>query len=387
VKEYIVGIDASRNRSGGAIRHITEILKPEFLKQKHIKEIHIWSYNELLDSINDFPGLVKHNSKWLKRSLLWQIMWQYFILPKELMRMKCDIAFYLDGGGMCPFKPYVTMSRDMLPFEPNEMNRYRFTKGWLRLLVLRYWQIFSFRRAAGVIFLTSYAANKVMQLTGEIKNYKIIPHGVNENIRKCGKQRVKKLNTERLNLIYVSGADLYKHQWNVVAAVEKLCAQSHDVHLKLVGGASGKPKELLDESLSNNVLAKNHTELVKCVGSAEIVNYLAEADIFLFASSCENMPNTLLEGMAAALPIACSNRGPMPEVLKNNGVYFDPEDVNSIYVALQQLITNKALCSRLQSDAYNEALQYSWERCANETWDYIYKVHTTYDEIKKAVQL
>ena len=30
------------------------------------------------------------------------------------------------------------------------------------------------------------------------------------------------------------------------------------------------------------------------------------ADIGLFASSCENMPNILVENMAAGLPIACS---------------------------------------------------------------------------------
>ena len=50
-----------------------------------------------------------------------------------------------------------------------------------------------------------------------------------------------------------------------------------------------------------------------------------DADLGLFASSCENMPNILLETMGAGLPIACSNRQPMPEILKNGGEYFDPE--------------------------------------------------------------
>ena len=53
---------------------------------------------------------------------------------------------------------------------------------------------------------------------------------------------------------------------------------------------------------------------------------LADANLFVFASSCENMPNTLVEAMAIGLPIACSDRGPMPEVLRDGGVYFDPED-------------------------------------------------------------
>ena len=35
------------------------------------------------------------------------------------------------------------------------------------------------------------------------------------------------------------------------------------------------------------------------------------------------MPNTLVEAMASGLPIACSDRGPMPEVLGDGGVLFD----------------------------------------------------------------
>ena len=63
-----------------------------------------------------------------------------------------------------------------------------------------------------------------------------------------------------------------------------------------------------------------------------------DADLGLFASSCENMPNILLETMGAGLPIACSNRQPMPEILKNGGEYFDPEKSDTIYDAIIKLI-------------------------------------------------
>ena len=51
---------------------------------------------------------------------------------------------------------------------------------------------------------------------------------------------------------------------------------------------------------------------------------LSKANLFIFASSCENMPNTLLEGMASGLPIACSDRGPMPETLQDRGILSMP---------------------------------------------------------------
>ena len=63
--------------------------------------------------------------------------------------------------------------------------------------------------------------------------------------------------------------------------------------------------------------------------------HYAAANLCVFASSCENMPNILLEGMASGLPIACSNRGPMSEILGDAGLYFDPEVVDSIAEAIR----------------------------------------------------
>jgi len=103
----------------------------------------------------------------------------------------------------------------------------------------------------------------------------------------------------------------------------------------------------------------------------ELASYLSDADIFVFASSCENMPNTLVEAMAAGLPIACSSRGPMPEILDDGGVYFDPENPNSISSALQILIDNAELRKNVASRAKVLSAKYSWERCARETWSFL----------------
>ena len=98
---------------------------------------------------------------------------------------------------------------------------------------------------------------------------------------------------------------------------------------------------------------------------------LRAADLFVFASSCENMPNVLLEGMAAGLPIACSNRGPMPEVLGDTGVHFDPERPDEIASALRRLAEDDALRRRLAAAASERARQFSWERCARETLAFV----------------
>ena len=103
----------------------------------------------------------------------------------------------------------------------------------------------------------------------------------------------------------------------------------------------------------------------------EIHQRYIEADVSVFASSCENMPNILIESMAAGLPIACSNRGPMPEMLGEAGVYFDPEDPASIADAVRQLAANPELRAEKAAAASAAALQFSWSRCARETFEFL----------------
>ena len=71
------------------------------------------------------------------------------------------------------------------------------------------------------------------------------------------------------------------------------------------------------------------------------------------------MPNILLEGMAAGLPMACSRMGPMPEILGDAGIYFDPEDANSIAGALRELIESPDLRTKLAQAASDRAQVFS----------------------------
>lgn len=61
----------------------------------------------------------------------------------------------------------------------------------------------------------------------------------------------------------------------------------------------------------------------------------------------------------------------MPEVLEDGGVYFDPENPDSIAAAIEDLITNPDKRSELAMRAKNLSCNYSWLRCANETFAFI----------------
>jgi glycosyltransferase involved in cell wall biosynthesis len=372
-----VAVDASRNRSGGAKVHLVNILQHGDPRAHGIATVHVWSYDELLDALPDVPWIVKHCPPELNGSLPRQMWWQFHSLPDEVRAANCDIMLTTDAGSVCPFQPAVVMSRDMLSYEPGEMSRYGLSRSRLRLLALRYVQASSLKRAEGAVFLTKYAARVIQDFTGPLPNVAIIPHGVAEPFRRPPSVRGGTQPAGApIRCLYVSPLDLYKHQWVVVRAIGQLRQRGHNVELTLVGGGDGLARELLNDEIARTDPGRAFVRLGGFVRQTDLPQTLHAADVFIFASSCENMPNTLVEAMASGLPIACSNRGPMPEVLQDGGTYFDPEDADSVAAAVEQLITDPVKRQECARRAFELAHAYSWERCARETWTFLARVQT-----------
>jgi glycosyltransferase involved in cell wall biosynthesis len=378
---FIIGIDASRNRSGGARSHIIGIINAFVKQPSNTYIIHIWSYKSLLDSLPNCDIIIKHYPYELDKNLFYQLVWQFFKLPMEAKKVNCDILLYTDAGALVNFSPSVVMSRDMLSYEKGEMARYGFSISKIRLILLKYLQVYSLKKADGAIFLTNYAASVIQTYTGPLNNFKIIPHGVGEIFRSHQNKLLKKSNntTTDYKCIYVSNAALYKHQWQVIKAIKYLKDQAYNLTLILVGGGTGLAQNKIDDEISRSDPNMKFIKQYSFLNHNHLQSLINESDIFIFASSCENMPNTLIEGMASGLPIACSNRGPMPEVLKNAGIYFNPEDHISIANAIIEILNDIDASNYRSNLSLEYSKLYSWDRCLNETLEFL---KTTYNLIK-----
>lgn len=376
-----IGIDVSNLRAGGGITHLVEILRAADPHVNGFQEIVVWGGTKTLEAIEDKNWLHKVHDPLLDRALIYRVFWQRFRLKKLAHLAGCDVLFVPGGSDVSGFRPLVTMSRNLLPFERREIRRYGFTLKALKFLLLRYTQIHTYIKSDGLIFLTQYARDTVMKvMPRRPRRTTIIPHGIATRFMRPPRvqRRLEEFNeSSPCRLLYVSVVELYKHQWHVVEAVAQLHAAGIPLVLDLVGSIGPG-------------MARLQAALRRTPGTGEFVRYLGpvpykrlhelylEADINLFASSCENMPNILLEGMAAGLPIASSNRGPMPEVLGNAGIYFDPERPEDIAAALRMLIESSDLRAEKAVMAFKRAQQYSWVRCANDTFRFLAEVYESF---------
>jgi glycosyltransferase involved in cell wall biosynthesis len=267
----------------------------------------------------------------------------------------------------------------MLSYERREIARYGLSLGRLRLFILRFVQNRSLKKASGALFLTEYAANTICTWTGPIAKFKVIPHGVGSDFKNAQQKLTWPNGNERpIRCLYVSNTAMYKHQWNVVRAIKELRDEGYNVNITLAGGGRGPAQRKLEETIKEIDPDSIFSKQKKFIPYDKLPELLTNADIFIFASSCENMPNTLVEAMAVGLPIASSILGPMPEVLKDGGTYFDPENSSSIANAVKELIGNDLHRINLAMRAKQLSKQYSWKRCASETMSFLVEVFLDY---------
>jgi glycosyltransferase involved in cell wall biosynthesis len=130
---------------------------------------------------------------------------------------------------------------------------------------------------------------------------------------------------------------------------------------------------------------KGDNKWVKIHGSVkyeEIQHLYSLADIGIFASSCETYGQIVSESMAASLPIACSCLSSMKDVIKEDTVYFHPENPEEIAFAIRKLILSIALRKQNAERGYENAVKLSWERTAEESFEFFKTVYTNFREVQ-----
>jgi glycosyltransferase involved in cell wall biosynthesis len=372
-----IGIDTTGILAGGGLHHLSELLRTELDQRLNIELITVWGGNQTLSRLPKQPWLQHVYEPRLDLSPLHRFIWQKVKLPR-LASSNCDILFVPGGSYVGLFHPFVSVSQNLLPFLAGERQRYGFSKAYLRLVLLEKVQSLTFRRAEGMIFLTESARRTVEGRTGPLKGkVATIPHGISELFRRGPMEQLpfNKFSLQRpFHWLYVSIVNTYKHQWHVAEAVGILRRQGIPLTLSFVGPAYPPALRRLNTVLRQVDPKKDFIAYNGAVPHEELRSYYHKMDGFIFASSCENMPLILLEAMASSLPIACSNRDPMPEVLGDAGLYFDPEQPSSLAEILLRLMKDHELRRWSAEKGYQRSKDYSWNRCANETFSFLSQV-------------
>jgi glycosyltransferase involved in cell wall biosynthesis len=139
-----------------------------------------------------------------------------------------------------------------------------------------------------------------------------------------------------------------------------------DLHLVLVGNAGWK-NEAVFQALEECRDVQEQIVFTGFVPDEELAAIYSQATAFIYLSRYEGFGLPPLEAMQCGLPVICSNRSSLPEVVGSSGVLVDPDDADAVSASIVSVCTDAHLREAMRSNGLARAAQFSWEQCAEQT--------------------
>jgi len=129
-------------------------------------------------------------------------------------------------------------------------------------------------------------------------------------------------------------------------------------------------KDLATLRSAFQILKKDYPQAeLKIISVPNAASHLSEFDIYVCSSVKEGFPYSILEAMAAGLPIVTTNVGGIPEAIKNGqeGLLVPPKDPPALAAAIKKLLDNPDLARQLGRAAQKKVQEFSLEKMLAET--------------------
>lgn len=317
------------------------------------------------------PQVRRLRTRWPTSNPLMRAVWERFMLPGVLRRERADVLFC--PGGVVATRPpsgckVATMFRNMSPFDSGLIARLPWGLQRLRLLTLRRVMLRSMVEADLTIFISAHARALIERLA-HVPGAVTIPHGIGENFRTHGTLLPRPAAAPPGEyLLYVSRFDMYKHQAEVVRAYASLPVAARERHPLLLLGEKNLPDAERVERLVHELGLRHLVLMPGAVRHNELPAYYRNAFAVLFASSCENCPNILLEALGSGRPVLSSEVMPMPEFGGDGLIYFSPFDPASIAAAMRSVLDHPDRAASVAAAALARSARYDWAYTAAQTW-------------------
>ncbi len=375
-----IGIDALFRFQGGGEVHLRK-LSQNWRQNMRGQRITVYTLEQNLPVLKQFESDCLHirGFRTPDRHFLLKLIWEQTVLLRELQRDQIDIV--LGIGGMIPIlsgRPKVVILRNAGPFCESVNPRTMGWRGYARFVILGLTMRLAVQHATHVIFISQYFKDIFTQRFGfSADKGSVIYHGYEAT--RPGTRSIYQPDGDYF--VYVSYLIPYKNVREVIQGFMLMCQQhpEHTWKLLLVGG----PRHVayansIYELVKSHDLLKDRVVFTGTVSHEEVSALLARASAFVFASTCENCPNSLIEALAYGLPIANSRIGVMPEITGDAALYFDPYRPTEIADALLRISTDSALRQTLAERSRRRIQDFrTWSGVAELTLDTLESVFET----------
>lgn len=295
---------------------------------------------ERATSVVEFPihGFARPETAWQLRSFA-----RWCRRERIVVVQTCDMyanTFALPGAALAGVPVRIGSRRELNPDK---------TRWQIRTQRMAY-------RCATRVVANSRAAGQMLQQEGLAReSIAVIPNGVDlaAYIERTPSAQIQRIVT-------VANLRPEKEHETLIASAAALVRSYPHLRFQIVG--DGPRKGELQELTAACGLSQHVEFLGHC---DDVPSVLAAADAFVLPSRSEAFPNSVIEAMAAGLPVIANAVGGLLDLIDHNrtGLLVPPSDAAALTHALRFLIENPTRAAAIGDTARTEIRQrYSFER-------------------------
>lgn len=232
------------------------------------------------------------------------------------------------------------------------------------------------KRASYYIVLTSHLKKELLKIGIDERKILVSPDAVDLDkflLEISQEEARKKVGLPLKPVIALYSGSFGLYSWKGIDTVLAAAKLYDKITFVLLGGSKEEVEKLSRQYNYKNILFKERQ-------ARDLVPYyLKSADILLLPNKRGNIvselftsPLKMFEYMASGVPIVVSDLPYAREILdEESGMFFEPNDPNSLLSAIEKLLKDPSLATKISKHSLKEVKNYSWKTRTLKILDFI----------------
>jgi len=178
----------------------------------------------------------------------------------------------------------------------------------------------------------------------------------------------EKYSNSRPYILYVGSQKRGKNLPNAIRAFAQFQKKTKVAYDFIWVGGDYWPDMEID-ALLHSTKVNTYIKKIGVVSDETLAALYRGATAYFSPSYWEGFGLGAAEAMASGCPVIVSDRGAYPEVVKDAGIYVDPDDINQMVEALMSVTTNMKKRSMMIRDGIRRSKRFTWKKFAKAILD------------------
>jgi glycosyltransferase involved in cell wall biosynthesis len=194
------------------------------------------------------------------------------------------------------------------------------------------------RLSDSFIAVSQESAKQLRDIT-QSQNISVITNAIDTSVFNGDKKSLTdEPGGDAVRLLFVGAVGKLKGEKDLIKALALLRDNKPNLKISFLGYGAENLKDYCEKFEVGNLV-----EYLGAVPMDERIEFFRRSDIFVLPTYAEAMPMSVIEAMAAGLPVISTRVGGIPELIEDgvDGILFAPGDVGALAEKISFLLNNK----------------------------------------------